>query len=238
MSRTKTAHAAPKLAARALALCLALAAGGRSRPAAAQERQPKPPDAFTSAAGTPADFPKAFEFEANGFSYHVAANGNGRRTKGDRMRRFSLRLDGGDFIEGFRFAVYEGDLLLVCELNDGETRGGLVTRLEQPSMRALWRRDVPAFNVGEPLRDGHDLYLAGAGFVARLDLRTGEYAWQHDDLKGDIEAARAGGSPAAFNAFEVPELAGDEVLFRERPVYNQRRTLVVNRKTGKIIRIE
>jgi hypothetical protein len=31
---------------------------------------------------------------------------------------------------------------------------------------------------------------------------------------------------------------GETVLFRARPVYNRRRMLVVNRKTGKIIRIE
>jgi hypothetical protein len=180
----------------------------------------------------------AFEFEAGGFSYHVAANGNGRRTKGDKTRRFNLRLDGPYFIEGLRFAVYEGDLLLACELNDGEAAGGLVVSLEQPSMRALWRQPVPAFNLGEPLREGRHLYLTGIGFVAKLDLRTGEYVWQHEDLHSDAEVARAGVSPDDFNSFERPELAGDTVLFRARPVYNQPRTLVVDRKTGKIIRIE
>jgi hypothetical protein len=181
----------------------------------------------------------AFEFEAGGFKYHVVANGNGRRTKGDRVRRFNLRLDGRDYVEGLRFAFHEGDLLLVCELYDGEARTGLVTRLEQPSMRALWRRPVPADEVGEPLRDGQSLYVTGAGFVARLDLRTGEYVWEHEELDGDLGDVRAaGGAARPFNSFQTPELARDAVLFRERPVYNPPRTLVVNRKTGEIIRIE
>lgn len=223
----------------ALALCLAprAAAHGAQDDAAA----PRQSNGFARArqvrAGSRAGS-AAFEFEAGGFSYHVAANGNGRRTKGDRTRRFNLRLDGPYFIEGLRFAVYEGDLLLACELNDGEAAGGLFVSLGQPSMRAHWRRPVTTFNLGEPLREGRHLYLTGLGFVAKLDLRTGEYAWRHEDLHDDAEVARAGVSPDDFNSFETPELAGETVLFRARPVYNRRRTLVVDRKTGKIIRIE
>ena len=220
----------------ALALCLApcvAARGGQG------ESAPDPSKGFRRARRVGADVTPdraAFEFEASGFSYHVGANGSGRRTKGDRTRRFNLHLDGRDFIEGVRFTLYEGDLLVVCDLNDGETRAGLVARLEQPSMRALWRQRVPAPEVGEPLRDGHALYVTGAGFVARIELRTGEYDWQHEDLGGDD--AGGGGAAQPFAAFETPELAGDAVLFRERPVYNRRRAVVVKKKTGEIIRIE
>ena len=87
--------------------------------------------------------------------------------------------------------------------------------------------------MGRPLRDGHDLYVTGAGFVGKLDLRTGEYAWQF----GGLEDVR-GAEPKPLNAFDQPELDGDAVLFRERPVYNPRRTLVINKKSGKIIRVE
>lgn len=237
MTRTKPARALA-LAAAALALCFAPAPGGRAGRAAAQSRQAGTENVFKKAEGTPAAFPSAFKFETGGFSYHISANGNGRRTKGDKTRRFNLRFDGPDFMEGLRFAVYEGDLLLACELNNGEEAGGLFVRLEQPSMRALWRRPVTTFNLGEPLREGRHLYLTGLGFVAKLDLRTGEYAWQHEDLYDDAELARAGVAPDDFNSFETPELAGEAVLFRARPVYNRRRTLFVNKKTGKIIRIE
>ncbi len=113
-------------------------------------------------------------------------------------------------------------------------------------MRALWSRPVPAAEVGEPLRDGHSLYLTAFGFVARLDLRAGEYVWLHEELDGTTggatarpEAARdAANAARPFNSFETPALARDAVLFRERPVYNPPRTLVVDRKTGKVLRIE
>jgi hypothetical protein len=226
----------------ALALALAFAPGAAAGATAAGDtRAPEFRRASKASAGSAPDA-AAFEFEEGGFKYHVVANGNGRRTKGERVRRFNLRLDGRDYVEGLRFAVYEGDLLLVCELYDGEERTGLVTLLEQPSMRALWSRPVPAAEVGEPLRDGHSLYLTAFGFVARLDLRTGEYVWHHEELDGAParpEAARdAANAARPFNSFETPALARDAVLFRERPVYNPPRTLVVDRKTGKILRID
>ncbi len=232
MTRTKLA------AAFALALCLAPCAAAQGAQDDDAPRQSEGFERVRQVRAPGSSGPMAFEFEAGGFSYHVAANGNGRRTKGDKTRRFNLRFDGPDFMEGLRFTVYEGDLLLACELNDGEAGGGLFVRLEQPSMRALWRQPVPASNLGEPLHEGRHLYLTGNGFVAKLDLRTGEYVWQHEDLHGDAKVARMGVSPDDFSSFETPELAGETVLFRARPVYNRRRTLVVDKKTGKIIRIE
>ena len=235
MNPTKTAAAF----ALALALCPAppaAAARGGQKTDARKEASAAPARGFARARQARPEAPPdrgAFEFELKEFSYHVASNGNGRRTKGGRARRFNLRLDGREYVEGLRFALYEGDLLLVCELADGDGDGGLVALLEQPSMRALWRQKIPASGVGEPLRDGHSLYVTGVGFVGKIDMRTGAFDWQHDLLDDERE-----GGPMSFGSFGTPELAGEEVLFGGSPVYNQRRTLVVNRKTGKIIRVE
>ena len=223
----------------ALALCGAALTLCPVRAARAQDARaeptPEPSRAFQAArpvvSRETAD-PEAFEFEMNGFSYHIRQNGNGWRKKGDGTRRFNLRLDYGG-LDRVYFADYGGRLLLVCEVGDGESGGGFVTLLEQPSMRARWKQSFPAFNVGPPLREGRALYLTGVGFVGRLDLGTGEFDWQHDDLYEKRE-----GVPKHFNSFEAPELAGRTVLFRERPVYNPRKTLVVDKKSGKIIRVE
>jgi hypothetical protein len=176
---------------------------------------------------------EAFEFEMHGFAYHVSANGNGRRTKGTKVRGFNLLLDRGDSVASLFYSEIEGDLLLLLHLSGAGGGAGLVTRLEQPSMRGLWRQRIDAPEVGEPLRDGRDLYVTGAGLVGKLDLRTGEYAWHQEGLE-DMR----GEEPKPFKAFDPPELRGDAVLFRERPVYNPRRTLVLDRKSGKVIRVE
>ena len=71
----------------ALILCLASCAAardGRGAPAP----QPNPSEVFQKAREVPAGAPKAFEFELPGFSYHLSANGNGRREGGGPVRRF------------------------------------------------------------------------------------------------------------------------------------------------------
>ena len=227
----------------ALLVGLAVAHGGAPQPARGVRAQAAPPAA--PAPKPPSEFrlaraklsrehgdPQGFEFEMNGFSYSLKANGNGRRVKGGTVRGFNLRLEEGGLGRVY-FAPYGGGLLLVCEAGGGEAGRGFVTLLEQPSMRGRWRREYPAFNVGEPLREGHALYVTGVGFVGRLDLRTGEFDWRHDDLYDQRE-----GAPKHFASFEAPEVAGDAVLFRERPVYNPGKTVVVEKKTGRIIRVE
>jgi hypothetical protein len=195
---------------------------------------PKPSKVFQEARAVgDAAPPEAFEFEMNGFAYHVKTNGNGRRAKGKRVRGFNLRLDGGETISKLLYSEFEGDLLLLLHTEIGGVGLGFVTRLEQPSMRGLWRQRVPSGDVGRPLRDGPHLYVTGEGFVGQLDLRTGGYAWQHDDL----EVGR-GPEPKPLHAFDAAVLDGDAVLFRERPVYNPRRTLVLEKKSGRVIRVE
>lgn len=238
MSRNVKSVTPPRLLLAAALAVLLAAAGARAQEGGAGG--PRPMFRHAKAVGeSPA--PDAFEFELDGYSYRVANNGNGRRVKGDAVRPFNLRLTGQDVIERVQFAEYRGNLLLVCEVSDGETGGGLVLRLEQPSMRARWRAEVPAFNVGPPLRDGGHIYLTGIGFVAKLELETGRFAWRRGNLYQK-------GGPGTFNAFELPELSGDAVLFREAVTHDPAKTVTalnhppktlrVHRKTGKILGIE
>lgn len=187
---------------------------------------------FERAREVPGGGPVAFEFELSGYSYHVASNGNGRRVKGARTRRFNLRLEGRDSITRLHFSKFKDDLLLLCEVSDGEREGAFAARLEQPSMRARWKLPVPPASTGPTLREGPRLYLTGRGFVALLDVDQGAYIWHHEGLHGSR-------GPRSFEAFERPERAGREVLFRERPVYNgPARTVVVDARTGRLIRVE
>lgn len=213
----------------ALLLLAACAAAGQPRQAGRLLGPARPvPEAAPGATAAP----EAFEFELSGFRYRVARNGAGRRTKDGAARLFNLQLEGDDWIERVYFSEYDGNVLLVCGVRDAETGAGLVARLEQPSMRALWKAELPAFNVGQPLRDGAHLYLTGIGFVAKLDLRTGQFLWRHRRLHG-----RAG--EGTFSAFAPPELSGDAVIFREQAEGGRPpRAVRVHRKTGKLLGIE
>ncbi|HEX7956036.1 MAG TPA: hypothetical protein VF508_03785 [Pyrinomonadaceae bacterium] len=238
MSRTQSPL--PRLtlalcAAAALALCPARGARAQDDARPAHAPSPKPARQFREAGplnGQTSPDPEGFEFELNGFSYHVRRNGNGWRKKGERTRRFNLRLEAGGLARVY-YADYGGRLLLVCEADDAENGGGFVTLLEQPSMRARWQQTYHAHNVGEPLREGRALYVTGVGFVGRINLETGQFDWQHDDLYD-----AGGGAADNFVAFETPELAGGAVLFRDKAVYNPRTTRVLDKKGGKILRVE
>lgn len=228
------------LLAPALLCALAATVPARQTPAPS----PTPRGLFERAAQVPEPSaennaePEAFEFERSGHRYRVTANGAGRRAKigqenrAARPRLFNLWLEGADRITRLYFAEYEGNLLLACEVSDGQSGGGFVARLEQPSMRTLWRAQLPAAGLGPPLRDGGDLYLTGGGFAAKLALKTGLFVWEHPRLP-----ARAG--EGTFASLSPPELSGDAAVFREAGVSGRPpKTLRVHRKTGKILGIE
>ena len=210
-----------------LLFCVAAAATAqdvRHAPAA------QPSEGFERAKEISAGSLKAFEFGLSDFSYHVSANGNGRREGGGLVRPFNLRLDGGEEIRRVYFSKYAGDLLLVCEVAYGDGGRAFVVRLEQPSMRARWKQRVPADKVAAA-REGDALYVAASGLVGRLNLATGAYLWKYDRLTPD--------GPPLFESFEQPEVRGDTVSFREASVAGwPAKTLLLNKKTGKLIRIE
>ena len=212
-----------------LALALLFADPASSQGASAAES----PGVFREARKSSEDsFPSSFEFESNGFTYKISGNGAGRRIKGDSTRRFNLRLEGGDYLVSVYYAVHRENILLICEVSDGPDVGaGFIARLEQPSMRARWKRNIPAFNVGPALIEEEHVYLTGFDFVARLDLRKGEFVWKLDD---DLRRSKGGG----FQAFETPRVEGDAVVFKENPPPGApARTLRVQRRTGKILGI-
>jgi hypothetical protein len=216
----------------ALLCLLAAAAGVRAQEGAARE-----PDAarlFREArvVGDVGE-PEAFEFELGDYSYRVAKNGAGRRVKGQQTRLFNLRLEALGDLRLVRFMEYEDNVLLLCTVDYGDGEGGYVYRLEQPSMRARWSRDVPATGV-EAVRDGGALYLAGYGYFGKLDLRTGLYLWQRGEV---IEEKR---SRVPQSNFAPPDVTADAVIFRERPggPGEPPRTFRVHKKSGKILGVD
>jgi hypothetical protein len=97
--------------------------------------------------------------------------------------------------------------------------------------RMKWKRVIPGFNVGQGLLDGAFAYVTGIGFVGKVNLKSGAYAWRHADLYGQANSA--------FNIFALPEVEGNVVIFREAEHYLRKKVAVirVQRHTGKIISI-
>lgn len=167
----------------------------------------------------------AFEFPVAGFKYHVARTGLGSRTDGDSPARpFNLHLSKGDYIRALYYAEYQGDALLLIEVSNGAYGAGFILRVGGAQPDIKWKQAIPDINVGRGLLDEDFAYITAKGFVAKVDLRTGGYAWRHEDL--------ANGS--AFEAFDPPGLDGNKVLFPSRG-RGRKAALAVNRQTGRIL---
>ena len=174
--------------------------------------------------------PSSFEFSTTDHKYKIAANGRGRRSgTGVGLQSFNLRLHEGDTLQrNIYYAPHEGDVVLICEVSDGESGAGFITRLDGRSLRMKWKRAIPAFNVGEGLIEGDHAYLTAIGFVAKLNLHSGNFAWKHVDLYRDGD----------FNSFEAPRVEGDTVLFKEVVTYDEpAKTLKVQKRSGKIVSV-
>jgi hypothetical protein len=232
-ARRRRARPAWPVALSCVAASLFLLAAARAQGPAPDARQPAPSQLFTEARAVgDGPRPAAFEFELDGYGYHVAGNGAGRRVKGDQTRLFNLRLEDLGEITGVRFMGYEGNVLLLCAVDYGDEVGGFVYRLEQPSMRARWSREVPAYDI-KAVREGGALYLAGYGFVGKLDLRTGLYAWRHGGLP---EGQKSRIPPGRF---EQPDVSGDAALFRQTPERpgDPALTFRIHKRRGRILEV-
>lgn len=208
-------------------LLLIIAAPGQQR--VVSQTEPQSSTSFVEVKGQPEVEPE-FEFSVSGYKYKLLSNGRGERTgAGHVARKFNLRLRKGDSLDHhFYHAEYKGDLLLICEVSDGNYGAGFITRLDGQTLRIKWKQQIPGFNVGPGLLEGDHAYLTAIGFIGKVNLRAGAVAWKHENLYQNDR----------FNFFELPKVEGDAVLFKEVVIRSEpARTIKVQKQTGKIISV-
>ncbi len=171
--------------------------------------------------------PNKFTFSLGDEQYIVLNDGKGERTRpGGFVEEFKADSDKG-FIEKIYYFQHGGDLLLVLELNDVESGWGSVRRLDGKTLKPKWSAELPGFNVGQGLVEEDFLYVTAIGFVAKLDMVSGNYIWKHDRLyKPGIISAGGFRGPGFFNDFEQPKIEGNVVLFSETKPYTEHKVTV------------
>ena len=168
-------------------------------------------------------------FAWQGRRYEVSASGLLTTKHGGQTIRRQLRFapDGDDWIEKLYVVEHERDLVLVGEVSNGLDGAGFVMRVDGATHRAKWRAWLTGFNVGEVLLRERFAYVTAIGFVAKLDLATGRYVWQHDDLFPRNQA---------FNNFRTPFAEGTKIVFVGVGQYGgDGNEIVVDDRSGKII---
>ena len=169
-----------------------------------------------------------FMFQATGHDYTIRGDGFGQSTPGRaRPTSFHLSLGRGGRLERVYFLEYEGDLLLAYEATDERYGWGYVERFDPRTMKRKWIAPVSAFNIGPGVVEGHSLYLAAANFVACIDLASGRYIWQHDEIQKQYDLL--------VESFQPPALENESVIFYENG--HRGRTVQVDKSTGRIMHV-
>ena len=81
-------------------------------------------------------------------------------------------------------------ILVLEEFDDSESGWGRFLRLRPGASRPAWTHTLLSFNLVPPVRTGDDVFLAGLAFAARVNARTGRFAWRHVGRyeTGDMDA--------------------------------------------------
>ena len=195
---------------------------------------------FSEAKGKPF-VGRVYDFEKWNFligkqKYEIKNNGQGKRLVGNnRIKRFHFLLEKNEIIEHrIYFARYKNDLIVICETSIFDSGAGFITRLDGKTLKAKWRKDIPAFNVAKGLIEGNSAYLGGIGFAAKINLENGKYLWKHEDFYRKYR------EDGAFNVFEVPKIKGNVITYTENQNdYNRPPNIIkFNKNSGKVIEVK
>jgi len=169
-----------------------------------------------------------FVFSKGDLTFAIRQDGLGdtTSTRFIRDRIFRLQMSGG-LLERLYTADFGAEVILAYEVTGGAGRG-YVARFDPNKRTFRWFAPIPARNIGPGLIEENYAYLTGTNFVAKIDLQTGKYVWQTADLK------REDGS--AFRSFDVPEVNGSRVVFRE--LVEDGRTLQIDKASGAVMKSE
>lgn len=76
--------------------------------------------------------------------------------------------------------------------------------------KPIWKKRFGAINPGIPARDGDYAYLTCVGFIGKIMLADGRFAWKRDSLYTVINQR--------YQRFEAPQVYDDKVLFIDYPI--------------------
>jgi outer membrane protein assembly factor BamB len=185
------------------------------------------PRAFTKVESL-GDGTRAFYmFSTIGPGYTIRADGFAEQGGGGKPRptNFSLRVGRNGLIVRLYFLEYEGDLLSIYEGSDKRYGWGYVVRLNQKTLKSKWAAPVSDFNLGPGLVEDNYLYFSAANLLAKIDLRSGAYVWQQEDVQRK--------HALSFDGFRLPSITGERVSFQEDG--EKGKTVEIDKVTGRIL---
>ncbi|MBD1398874.1 hypothetical protein H9Q13_17020 [Pontibacter sp. JH31] len=120
-------------------------------------------------------------------------------------------------------------LVYHCD-TDGEDGVSIIELLDRKTGESIFWSHIPGFNLGQPIVVGEKSHVTTIGFVGKIDLLTGNYDWQYDDLYDH--------QIGSFNSFDSISIINDTVKFISEHYMTKTidKVLVAN-KSGKLLQI-
>lgn len=148
-------------------------------------------------------------FQWQGKDVSVYSNGKGKAAG----QTFQVPLNGTRISGDLRYATYNGELLLLLEETDEESSAGKLVRFASKTWKPKWECGIPGLNVGPGVLAGKFAYVSARGTAMKVNLDSGKWDWR----KTNLTRNGADGQQYRINAFALPTIHGDTVVFPELP---------------------
>jgi hypothetical protein len=113
-----------------------------------------------------------FLFTASTGKYAVRNDGLGE-IRTSKTRAFYLTVGGSGRIEQVYFHEYQGDLLLLYEVSNGQGGIGYLTRLNPQTRKNRWTTPIDVNNIGSCKVEAEEAHCGELNEVTRINLKTG-----------------------------------------------------------------
>jgi len=111
---------------------------------------------------------------------------------------------------------------------DGST--SWLQKISKDPLNSIYATNIWGFNLGKPIIHGNFAYVSAIGFVGKIDITNGKYAWKHDSLYNREKAA--------FTSFQKVIVREETVEFwSENIIKEELSTIIVDNESGEIIKI-
>lgn len=107
--------------------------------------------------------------------------------KGSKESSFNLFLPKGFEIEKVFKQSHGNYEVISYQYSNGEEAGSQIQVINSKDMKLIWRKEIPGFNLAQPLIKGDAIYVALVDYVAKLDLKSGKVLWKKEGIHSSHE---------------------------------------------------
>ncbi len=102
--------------------------------------------------------------------------------KGEKQTSFSLDLPKGFEVESVFKQSHKNLEVIAYQYSNGEEAAAQIQVIDSESLKKLWQKQIPGFNLSQPLIKDGAIYFAVVDYVAKFDLNSGKVLWEKEGV--------------------------------------------------------